>query len=225
VNGSASTNAVITALAKALPTLEAPKKSRTVTMPGRPPYSYAELDEIIRATRPGLAAHGLAVTQEAVNAEGAVGIVTRVVHVSGEWVEFGPLLFALAGGPQQAGSALTYARRYALTAALGITAEDDDDATSAQVSRAGPVEVTNLGEVPAAARGAVEGSGGPPVDAAGGPPDFRLARTAEAGELGDRLVSELAVTVPDQLRALADKGFFSPQKLAAVRWYLDRAAG
>lgn len=57
---------------------------------------------------------------------GAFVLVTRLTHASGQWFES---LYPLPsnGGPQQLGSAITYARRYALAAMLSVVADEDDD--------------------------------------------------------------------------------------------------
>lgn len=57
-----------------------------------------------------------------------VSVTTVVLHVSGQWVQFGPLNVPVAKEEaQKYGSAVTYAKRYALSAALGISSEVDDD--------------------------------------------------------------------------------------------------
>jgi hypothetical protein len=55
-----------------------------------------------------------------------VEVWTTILHVSGQYRTDGPLAFNGGSNPQQAGSAITYARRYALSALLGVLAEDDD---------------------------------------------------------------------------------------------------
>jgi ERF superfamily len=213
MNTSETTAELSVALAAAQAEIEQPRKTETAEIPtksgGSFSYRYADLGDVVNAALAVLPKFGLAIVQEAsalplsLDQTGAVvSITTRILHASGEWIELGPLYLPAAPTAQGIGSAITYGRRYALSAALGIAAEDDD-ATAADSLRTG------------VDRGAAIGSG---------PADFRIARTTEAGELGDRLVSELAATVPDKLAALADKGFFSPAKLAAVKWYLDRAA-
>jgi len=100
-------------------------------------YKYATLDQILDEIRPVLAKHGLAITQETAAVDNTVGVNTRLLHKSGQWIDYGPLFFPTSGDPRQSGSALTYARRYALTAALGITTtEDDDGAGAAKHTRA-----------------------------------------------------------------------------------------
>lgn len=105
-------------------------------------YLYADLADAIEATRKPLAENGLAVVQEATTELHERGIVvvvaTYVTHVSGAYIEFGPLMMVTAKtDPQSVGTAITYARRYAYLAALGVAADDDDGAAASQpVARA-----------------------------------------------------------------------------------------
>lgn len=95
---------------------------------------YATLDAIVDAVRPVLARHGLAVvsgvtaphTSEAGTLL-AVGVATRLVHTSGEWIESAVVLPIAKNDPQGAGSAVTYGRRYSLSALLSLATDDDDD--------------------------------------------------------------------------------------------------
>lgn len=65
---------------------------------------------------------------------------TRITHAeSGEFVEDVMLLFATKEDPQAQGSALTYARRYSLMAALGLVADEDDDGNAAAPRHSGAV--------------------------------------------------------------------------------------
>jgi len=99
---------------------------------------YATLDAIVEAVRPVLAAHGLAVVQGATTphtTEGgtlvAFAVATRLVHSSGEWIETHALMPLAKLDPQGAGAALTYGRRYGLSALLSLATDDDDDGESA----------------------------------------------------------------------------------------------
>jgi hypothetical protein len=99
-------------------------------------YKYATLDAVTAMARPILADHGLAVVQEVAEGEHAIKILTRVLHVSGQWFESEPFPLAIEDRKgmthaQAIGSTITYGRRYALQAMLGITAEADDDASDA----------------------------------------------------------------------------------------------
>ena len=96
-------------------------------------YTYANLASILQITRPLLSANGLSVMQEAAMDGDLVTVTTRILHQSGQWVEMGPLAMTVEAKKglsraQCVGSVVTYARRYALSAALGITQDDDDGA-------------------------------------------------------------------------------------------------
>ena len=95
-------------------------------------YKYADLADVLEAVRPVLNKHGLSISQSSVNEEGKIGVVTRIYHTSGHVETFGPLLLPAGGDARSAGSAITYARRYGLCAALGIAPDDDDDGEAAR---------------------------------------------------------------------------------------------
>lgn len=101
---------------------------------------YATYDAIIGAVRPILADHGLAITQTPSNAYDDEGkpdpraiITTTLVHISGETMDLGTIAVPAkkTNDPQAFGSAMTYAKRYALCAALCIPTGDDDDGNAA----------------------------------------------------------------------------------------------
>jgi hypothetical protein len=103
---------------------------------------YATLDAIIESVRPTLAKHGLAVVQGATaplsREDGLVAgfiVETMLVHSSGEWIVSSAVMPLVKADPQSAGSALTYGRRYGLSALLSLATDDDDDAESAQPPR------------------------------------------------------------------------------------------
>lgn len=99
---------------------------------GRYTYKYASLPSILEVVRPVLADHGWAVTQDVGTAEsGMPQVTTRFYHASGDLLTFGPLAMPAGSGAQAVGSAITYARRYALVAALGLAPDGDDDGQSA----------------------------------------------------------------------------------------------
>ena len=90
--------------------------------------NYATLGSVWDTIRDELSKNGLAVVQLPTSAPaGSVGLLTRLIHKSGQSLEevfYMPV--AQANNPQAVGSALTYARRYALMALVGIAPEDDD---------------------------------------------------------------------------------------------------
>lgn len=91
---------------------------------GKMKYSYAELQTIISAIRPALSKHKLAFVQML----SGDNLITRLCHESGEHIESTVSLPIVGLQPQAVGSILTYYRRYALTALLGLATDDDDDA-------------------------------------------------------------------------------------------------
>lgn len=93
---------------------------------------YAPLNDILTLVRPTLAKHGLSVLQSPSGDGDKIVITTLLMHSSGQWIETCPLVLkAEKITAQGAGSAITYGRRYALSAVLGISSEDDDDANHA----------------------------------------------------------------------------------------------
>lgn len=107
--------------------LPAVEKTRR-TNAGAYTYTYADLSDVLATVRPVLARHGFAVSQSAVTATGGVGVETRITHKAGHTESYGPTVVPFNGDARAAGGAITYARRYALSAALGIATEDDTDA-------------------------------------------------------------------------------------------------
>lgn len=88
--------------------------------------SYADLTSVIMAIKEPFSKAGIAYTQFPTNHENRVGVVTRLMHESGEWLETSYTLPLVKNDPQSAGSAITYARRYALQSIAGIPTADDD---------------------------------------------------------------------------------------------------
>ena len=88
---------------------------------------YADLADVLNVVRPAFSSVGLSVVQMPVNAEGNVGVVTRLMHSSGQWIE-GAIDIPIQGKniAQDAGSTITYLRRYALAAVAGVFQEDND---------------------------------------------------------------------------------------------------
>jgi ERF superfamily len=88
---------------------------------------YSDLSSVMEAIREPLGSQGLSIWQDATLDEQGVNITTRIVHISGQWVEFGPLTIPLGKKDAHAvGSACSYGKRYALCAALGVVSDDDD---------------------------------------------------------------------------------------------------
>ena len=93
---------------------------------------YVQLDGLLAAVRPLLSKHGLSVIQSTGGDGQNISVSTMLMHKSGEWIETDALVLrAVKTDPQGAGSAVTYGRRYGLSAALGVARDDDDDGNAA----------------------------------------------------------------------------------------------
>jgi hypothetical protein len=88
---------------------------------------YADLASVWDACRGPLTRNGLGIVQLPERTEGGVSVTTMLTHSSGQWIR-SSLEMPLAGNAtsQQVGSAITYARRYSLSAVAGVAPDDDD---------------------------------------------------------------------------------------------------
>ena len=126
-----------TAFLSAQKEMENPPKDHTAKIPtksgGSFSYSYAGLESVVACAKAALLSHDISVAQPPVTTEaGLVGIKTELIYKSGEVWDRGTLVMKVSDDPQKIGSALTYLRRYGLTSAVGMVAEDDDDGQGAQ---------------------------------------------------------------------------------------------
>lgn len=99
---------------------------------------YADLQSILDATRPVLNRHGLFLFQRVMSSTDGVSVETCITHSSGETLSSGVLFIPVISpkNPAQAfGSAETYARRYSLSAFLGVSADEDDDGNGAEMDK------------------------------------------------------------------------------------------
>jgi hypothetical protein len=103
-------------------------------------YKYTDLDTVISSVRPILAKHGLGFMQMLTTLEnGKSAITTRLFSKEGEYLEDTTILpevaMAKTNSAQNLGAAITYMKRYALCAMLGISSDEDTDAVSPQQIR------------------------------------------------------------------------------------------
>lgn len=89
---------------------------------------YATLAALVSASKDLLAKNGLAVSQ-LIEDEGSVS--TILMHTSGQFFSCKVKLTPVKNDPQGLGSAITYSRRYAYAAILGLVSDKDDDGNSA----------------------------------------------------------------------------------------------
>jgi hypothetical protein len=135
---SPSIGAIAAALAKAQGELSNPEKSLSATIQSPFPresdrtFRYASLASGLDIVRKSLGRHEIATMQTTAidQASGQIRLTTLLAHASGEWIssDWPVCPISETAAPHRMGAALTYARRYALFALVGIAGEDDLDA-------------------------------------------------------------------------------------------------
>lgn len=175
-------------------------------------YTYADLAAVLEAIRKPLSEAGLAVIQSPMSSEAGYALVSRVVHAeSGEWAQsILPLPLPPNADAKALGSAVTYARRYALVSLLGLATEDDDGTAASEARQ-------RHEQRRSATRPSANGNGRPAPSATGAP---KAEAEAEAGGIGldeavalERFLSECGIvhalnfaktTLKRNLEALSD---------------------
>lgn len=166
---SESIKELATALNKAQATLQAAKKG------SENPFfhsKYADLLAVWDACREALTSNGLSVTQIAdTDSEGRAVMETVLMHTSGEWIKGRLPLATVKTDPQGQGSAITYARRYLLSAIVGLCTEEDDDAEGAMSRGKSKEEIKghwcSIHKTPFFKKGNMKGYAHPIKDASG----------------------------------------------------------
>jgi hypothetical protein len=93
---------------------------------------YADLGSVWDAARPVLSKNGLCIIQSTeVATDGKVIMVTTLAHSSGQWIKSYLPLNPSKNDSQGIGAAITYLRRYSLSALVGVVCDDDDDGETA----------------------------------------------------------------------------------------------
>lgn len=87
---------------------------------------YADLESVWQACRKPLTDNGLSVVQTTHYTSDTLMLITTLMHASGEWIAGEMPVLMKDYSPQAQGSGLTYARRYALAALVGVYQTDDD---------------------------------------------------------------------------------------------------
>lgn len=180
-----------------------PKLAKTATNPHFH-NKFVPLDGLMNQTLPVLAEHGLTwMTFPSQTEDGRPTLGYRLQHVSGESVDGTmPLSIGDRVTPQAQGSAITYARRYAMMAVLGLVGDDDDDgnaasrpaarATQANGNGSQPPTLAQLDELKTAARG-LSGR------------DIKTALTVRGIAHGPSAVSMFINVPADQVQDLCDE--------------------
>ena len=129
MNQSEHVNEIAAALAKAQAGMQ------HAALDGINPHfksKYATLAAVCNACKSALSKEGIAFTQYSHESTSGVSVETIFYHSSGQWIGTGRVFVPVdKKSAHGIGSAMTYARRYALSMACGIAAEDDDDGNMA----------------------------------------------------------------------------------------------
>lgn len=160
---------------------------------------YADLSACVEAVIDGLNNNGIFLMQGSHLCEDGVIVETVFIHESGEQLSAGKLhVVASKQDAQGYGSALTYARRYALMAACGIAPEDDDGNAASK-----PKQAEKTAEKPSAPPPPPK----PPAKAEGEPGKWQITvKTKPDATPTDfiNIVAEMAVVALEQAKSQAD---------------------
>ena len=100
-------------------------------------YDYTSYDALVKYLRPLLTKHGVSFVQMPVGSDSEVGVETLYMHTSGEWIRSAvcsPIIESKQMNVYQSvGAAITYFRRYSLSAFVGIASDEDNDVQSIKV--------------------------------------------------------------------------------------------
>lgn len=126
------------ALAKAQGEIVQPQKNKTVSVKDRDgkklyDFEYADYNAIVEAVRGPLSKNGIAFTHLIEYVDRELVLLTQLIHSSGECLES---IYPLPRGasPKDLGGAVTYGKRYCLSAITGCVADDDADAEPENVT-------------------------------------------------------------------------------------------
>ncbi|MBQ2594692.1 MAG: ERF family protein [Candidatus Riflebacteria bacterium] len=104
---------------------------------------YATLASVMQSCRAALSKNQIAVVQGTIVSDKNVTVTTMLIHSSGQFISDDITIPIVQNTAQAIGSALTYGRRYGLSALVGIVSDEDDDANEAMP----PVSTTENKEV------------------------------------------------------------------------------
>ena len=105
---------------------KAQKEFKTAIKNRSNPYfrsKYADYTEVLGCVKPALNKYGISIIQPINNDV----VETVLLHESGEYIKSSTKIYCTTNKPQDYGSAITYARRYALSSLLSIDSDEDDD--------------------------------------------------------------------------------------------------
>ena len=102
---------------------------------------YADLTSVFESVREAFGANGLSHTQQTEIRDGRHVLVTTIWHITGQYIS-SEYLLPETSKPQEAGSTLTYTKRYQFCALAGVSADEDDDGEAASKGNGSVFEET-----------------------------------------------------------------------------------
>lgn len=188
--------------------LKQPRKDASGAVKGGKAIPYLSLPALIDHLGPALKEHSMFFTQDAKGTQGGTEITTTVWTNAGpQWVTFGPLFMPHGADPQQAGSAITYGRRYHLLTIFGLAAEDDDGASASS----SPARRDNDPTQEPASTGA-SGRDGAAEDVAGEQPGRDVGEASVPAPATHTTTDPYGYRVPEPRDKQADMDEFHPNK-------------
>ena len=106
---------------------------------GRYTYEYEDMAAVLTAVRGPLSEHGIALVQLPTTRRNGITLMTMLAHSSGQWIRGYLAMPCDVGDPQAIGSAISYARRYAAKAMLGLAPSEGEDDDGARATGRGAV--------------------------------------------------------------------------------------
>lgn len=147
------------ALAKAQAQIKSAIKDTEGQVGSSRKYKYANLGSVFDACKKALNDNGIAIVQRTDFNGPEIWLETMLLHASGDSIAGRYPLRPTQDTPQAYGSALTYARRYALSAMVGVVADEDDDGASASKRDDEPAHDPALDAAKAFTRKAIKEAG------------------------------------------------------------------
>lgn len=140
---SETTTAIFKSMIEVAPEISSIPKSKLAKGDNYVGYKYATLDSLIDMLRCVLPKHGLWFTQVPFREGEKSCLTTRIIHVSGEWIEdtiemTDTELRGKVTDTQKVGASITYYRRYALSSIFGVASDEDVDGNLNNVQKPQP---------------------------------------------------------------------------------------
>lgn len=124
---------IIPALIKAQKEMENIRKDGIMRVQGRPDRNYATIGSILTPIKAALLANDISLLQPLMHTNGESFLYTNLKHSSGEYINSRVIMYKSPDtSDQDFGKSVTYARKYAAMAAVGVAPDEDDDGQSQQ---------------------------------------------------------------------------------------------